>query len=309
MGKLFDLAKGALRRLLNRRSTMQVPQPPARPPVPPGVQPPPRYTGAPPVQPPYTGQPYRPGAPPVQPQPVQPQVSPPGSQPQPIQPPQPPRPTSQEQQDIREVEEAYTEVQLFGRDRGHDDSIQAVMDGMRVVASSSVYGYYFELERGQSGLLYVTFLGNGPNGTRTNTPGYTYVYFDVPTTKFNEFQRASEDSAGKAVWDYLRVRGSSWQHQHRYRLVQVNGDYVPRKATRDGFKTRHLLPVGQPKIANSVWAAISRLEHSGNPQIAAYALQMKRLLMQQNNVRRSTLAPRSFLPNRGTPNRGRPNRG
>jgi hypothetical protein len=313
MGKLFDLAKNALRRVLQRRTTIQPPQPPARPPVPPGVQPPPRFNGAPPVQPPYTGQQYRPGAPPIQPRPAQPpQASLPGSQPpEPSQPPQPQpqQPTSQEQQDIREVEEAYTEIQLFGRDRGHSDDMQAVMDGMRQVMSSNVYGYYFELENARSGLLYVTFLGVGPNGTRTDSPGTTYVYFDVPTEKFAEFQRASESSAGRAVWDYLRVRGSVWQHQHRYRLVQAHGDYIPRKATRQGFKTRNLVPTGQPKIRNSVWASISRLEHSGNPQIAAYALQMKRLLMAQNNVRRSTLPPRSFMPNRGRPNRGTPNRG
>ncbi len=268
--------------------------------------------GAPPIVPrsgPPGGMQTLPGPPPIVSRPGMPPAPP---APQPTQQPVPQTqlgPTPQESRDIEEVQQVYSEIQLLGRDRGLSDEMQAVMDGMRRVASSNVYGYFFELERGSSGLLYVTFLGVNPNHSRSSSPGATYVYFDVPTAKFNEFQQASEASAGKAVWDYLRVRGTVWQHQHRYRLVQSSGNYIPRKATKLGFKTRQVAPTGQPKIPNSTWSAISRLERSPSSDIRVYAGKIKQALLGERGFRRSTLAPRSFLPNRGTPNRGRPNRG
>jgi hypothetical protein len=284
MSSLFSRAKDAFRRIFQRRTTSRN-EPPG------GAR---SLPGPPPVQrrrdPPFTGQPSMPGAPPVNLPPI-------------VQ-----APTSQELQDIREVEQVYTELQLFGRDRGFSDDMGAVMERMRRVSSSNVYGYYFELEKSQSGILYVTFLGQNRDGSRTDTPGTTYAYFDVPRSKFDQFQQASESSAGRAVWDYLRVRGSQWEHQHRYRLVQAHGDYIPRKVTRFGFKTRQLAPTGQPKIPNSVWSAISRLSSSDDPKIRNYAGEMKRYLLAKNQFRRSTLPPRSFV-SRGTPNRGTPNRG
>ncbi len=323
MAKLFDLAKSAakktvaavaaVRNILQRRNSL----PKSGPPAPPLVAPPivPRQ----PPASPRSGPPVPPGpliAPPIVPRPS---ATPPGSPTRnPVPPAATPRdaiqPTSQEVRDIQEVQEVYTEVQLYGRDRGYTDEMQSVMAAMRRVGSSNVYGYFFELEKPGSGLLYVTFLGQTAGGKRSSAPGSTYAYFDVPTTKFEEFQRASDSSAGGAVWDYLRVRGSMWEHQHRYRLVQTAGDYVPRKATKGGFKTRQLAQAGQPKIPNSTWSAISRLEKSKDAKIRVYAGRMKQLLLQSNGFRRSTLAPRSFIsnggkPNTGSPNRGRPNRG
>jgi hypothetical protein len=220
-------------------------------------------------------------------------------------------PTQRELNDVRQVQETYDDIQQLGRDQGHDEGgIDSVMAKMRQVSSSNVWGYYFELESSKSGLLYVTFLAEAPSGgKRPSSAGPTYVYFDVPTSKFEQFQAASESSAGRAVWDYLRVRGTSWQHQHRYRLAQVQGDYIPRKATRLGFQNRQLLDPSGKKIPNATWAAISRLERSKLRKIREYANKMKQLLLNEQGIRRSTLPPRTFLPNRGTPNRGRPNRG
>jgi hypothetical protein len=284
MSRLFEFAKSAARRFLQGRSTLKVSSTPA--PSPPGNMK--SRPGPPPIHRPPTG---------------------------------PPQPSPQELRDIQQVEEVYSEIQLLGRDRGHSDDMQAVMDQMRRVSSSNVYGYFFELESATSGILYVTFLGDRGKGARTNSPGSTYAYYDVPAIKIQQFQAASESSAGGAVWDYLRVRQSHWEHQHRYRLIQVAGDYVPRKASQTGFQSRTLAPVGQPKIANSVWAALSRLEHSKDPQVREYGARMKRELLASQSFRRSTLAPRtttkgrqilasrSALPSRGTPNRGAPNRG
>lgn len=305
MNKLFELARNAFRRVLQRRSGTQNIRP--KPPLPPGNLK--SRTGAPPIE-------------------TAPKLAMP--------PRKPTGPASSDLRDIAEVEAVYTELQLYGRDRGHSDQMQSVMDGMRRVTSSNVYGYFFELEKPGKGLLYVTFLGQSAQGARTASPGATYVYYDVPTSKFDLFQRASDSSAGAAVWDYLRQRGSSWEHQHRYRLIQTAGDYVPRKAwgkvdaqgnEQRGFRTRHLAPVGQVKIPNSIWSAISRLEHSADPKVRDYAGRMKRDLLATNQIRASTLAPRSTLagratlagrtslagrsslPNRGTPSRGAPNRG
>ncbi len=326
MSKLFDLAKLALRRILQKRSTLSNGPPggmkstPGKPPI---------VTVRPSLPP--GGKPSSSGAPPIVPRsnPAQrPEAAPHAQQPRET---PPPAQSAQEVKDIQEVEDVYTEIQLFGRDRGHSDEMQSVMDGMRLVKSSNVYGYYFELEPGAknspsissvkygkqaaahsgsvTGILYVTFLGQGPNGSRSNSAGATYAYYNVPVKKYGEFTHLADSSAGGAVWDYLRVRGTIAEHQHQYRLVQVSGEHIPRKATAKGFKIRQLSPVGQPTIPNSTWSAISRLEHSPNQQVRAYAGQMKRALLREQNFRRSTLAPRTFLPNRAAPNRGRPNRG
>jgi hypothetical protein len=248
-----------------------------------------------------------------------PVVSTPWNQPtiQPIPPPIQVQPqktaTTQEQRDIRQVQEVYNEIELLGRDRSYDDpdAINRLMEKMRQVSSSNVWGYYFELEDNpHTGLLYVTFLAESPpGGKRPQAPGSTYVYFDVPTKKYHQFSKASDSSAGKAVWDYLRVRGTVWQHQHRYKFIQNQGEYIPRKATQKGFQTRYQSNPFATKIPNEVWSSLSRLEKSKNPSIAEYGRKMRRDLLQKAGHRRSTLAPRAFLtgrPNRGTPNRGRP---
>lgn len=284
---LFDLAKQAIRRLLGRKS-LQRPRPaPIRPPVPPI---PPGPIAAPPIIP-----------------------RPPANQTASQQQQQASQTSPAEQRDIKNVQEVYDDIELLGRDRSYDDpqAVDRLMEKMRQVSSSNVWGYYFELEASaHSGLLYVTFLAEAPPGDeRPKSPGSTYVYFDVPTKKYHEFSKASDSSAGKAVWDYLRVRGTTWSHQHRYRFIQNQGEYVPRKATKAGFKTRHQQNSFASRIPNETWSALSRLEKSKNPAVAEYGQKMRRDLLQKAGHRRSTLAPRAFLPDRGSPNRGKPNRG
>jgi hypothetical protein len=171
------------------------------------------------------------------------------------------------------LEEPYDNIQLLGRDRSYDDSLQRVMDRMRIVQSSNVYGYYYEIETTpeRGGILYVTFLGG--EGEDRSGPGATYAYYDVPLEKYRRFQNASAVSAGNAVWDYLRIRGTIWNHQHRYRLIQVSGDYIPRKATRLGFKTRHLPApgVGRRSFRRSTlaprtfyWSSLRRQDEFGD---------------------------------------------
>lgn len=301
---IFDLAKRAVRRLLQgRRSLPRHPMPPPAPPVAPPL--PPRL----PPPPPPAGQSPPAGSPPAAPTDGQ-----------------PPPPTRAELRDIQAVDEVYDDIQLLGRDRSYVEAgaVDQLMTKMRRVKSSNVWGYYFEIEGNpHTGLLYVTFLADSPpgGGDRPQAPGSTYVYFDVPTKKYREFARASDSSAGRAVWDYLRVRGTVWQHQHRYRFLQNQGEYVPRKATRKGFQSRtHHNPLAD-KIPNATWSALQRLEKSPNPQVREYGRRKRRELMQLAGHRRSTLAPRLFMasasggsgsagqPNRGGPNRGSPNRG
>ena len=168
------------------------------------------------------------------------------------------------------------DFQLLGRDASYDPADwQVVMDSLRLTpGSSNVYGYYFEFESRTRGILYVTFLNQNRDGTRSG-PGATYGYYDVPGQKYHEFRRAAASSAGGAVWDYLRIRGTEWGHQHNYRLIQVSGDYVPRKATQRGYRTRNLPAVGE---------------------------------VGRRSYQRSTL-PERIRPIDGRPNRGRPDRG
>jgi hypothetical protein len=200
--------------------------------------------------------------------PVQPPASPPRKPP-------PPRPPVGLSGDDDGDED---EIELLGRDAGyHLPKFASVMAGMRLTpGSSNVYGYYFDFESKQTGVLYVTFLAVGV-GDKRSGPGQTYAYYNVSGRRYHEFARASDSSAGAAVWDYLRIRGTIAGHQYNYRLVQSHGDYVPRKATPRGFRTRNVTQIG----------VTGRREY-----------------------RRSTLPERLFAtPNRGTPDRGTPDRG
>ncbi|MFG0261019.1 MAG: hypothetical protein ACF788_01315 [Novipirellula sp. JB048] len=175
--------------------------------------------------------------------------------------------------------EEFDDIQLLGRDAGyHADDFAAVMDSMRrTLGSSNVWGYFFERESRRTGIMYVTFLRD-VNGKKTDQPGPTYAYYDVSVTKANEFQRMAATSAGSAVWDYFRIRGTVYGHQHQYRLVHASGEYVPRKATPQGWKARAVPNLG----------------------------------VGRRGFRRNTLSPRTFGnggPNRGGPDRGGPNRG
>lgn len=187
-------------------------------------------------------------------------------------PPRPPEPPAGVPGD-----EEFDNIQLLGRDASYDpEDWRVVMEGMRLTpGSSNVYGYYFESESRTHGILYVTFLREHSDGKREG-PGTTYGYYSVPASKYHEFKKASAASAGKAVWDYLRVRGTVYAHQHNYRLIQAIGEYVPRKATRRGFRTRNLPDPG----------------------------------VGRRSFRRSTLPERLFAaPDRGEPDRGEPDRG
>lgn len=119
---------------------------------------------------------------------------------------------------------------------------------VHLVSSSNVHSFYF-VRTQRTGTLYVTFLKWTP-GRKTRTgAGPTYAYYDVPVQKYLRFKSAAKTSAGRAVWDYLRVRGKGNQarHQHQYGLTRVaplgvrdTEAYVPRKITRTGFRTRNL---------------------------------------------------------------------
>lgn len=149
------------------------------------------------------------------------------------------------------------------------------------VNSSNVYSYAWQPETENFGTLYVTFRAWTPGMRHPSaSAGATYAYYAVPFAKFRDFARAAQGSAGGAVWDYLRVRGSVSDHQHPYELVggvlmSKEEVYIPRKATDAGYFRR---AVQVPRAGRGTW-------------------------------QRSTLASREFAPERGGPNRGQPNRG
>lgn len=241
-------------------------------PSPPGGMP--TSPGAPPVVRPPGNYPQMPGAPPVPSKPLWTS-----------QPPQPPiRPTTADPMGIRPgpepPDEGFDDIQLLGRDASYDrQDWEVVQQQMRLTpGSSNVYGYYFEFESRTTGILYVTFLGTIPGGGRGGA-GPTYAYYTVPAAVYHRFQRECESSAGSAVWDNLRIRGTIWGHQFTYRLIQPGGDYVPRKATQKGFRTRNVPAIGTGR----------------------------------RSYQRSTLPERLFplkaKPDRGEPNRGEPDRG
>lgn len=157
----------------------------------------------------------------------------------------------------------------------------------RVVNSTNVHSYGYDVN---TATLYVRYLGQnldrskitlkrraGKGGSplehvrvgkgaslgRSATPGPMYAYFGVPERVFAAMRVAV--SKGKFVWDALRVRGSIWRHQYTYRLVaaghsfigrnaQGRGEfinYVPRQASRKGFRRRILgMPDGREIQSN-----------------------------------------------------------
>lgn len=152
------------------------------------------------------------------------------------------------------------------------------------VQSDSVYSFAYVQETEQHGTVYVTFLAWTPGRGKRDAPGATYAYYSVPPKKYGRFRQAAQHSAGEAVWDFLRVRGTSSGHQHPYELVggvpvQSEGVYIPRKATEEGFMRRAI--------------------REGPPS--------------RQRLRRSSLPSEQFGDddnvNRGRPNRGGPNRG
>lgn len=184
-------------------------------------------------------------------------------------------------------DEGYNDVELTGRGASHDaEEWQAVETNRKLVESSNVHSFWYSPETPNKGIVYVTFLywQPGMKADERSGPGQTYAYYDVPLAKYKAFEGATAESAGRAVWDYFRVRGTIHGHQGPYSLIQAEGEYVSRKATKKGFAKRSLLPPG-----------VSPRDRKAFPL-----------------VRTSSLPARKFMngaPNRGTPNRGTPNRG
>jgi hypothetical protein len=208
------------------------------------------------------------------------------------------------------TDEGFDAVEILGRDATYDEELwnRVQESALRVVSSSNVYSYAWEPDHEGSinGVLYVTFLHWEPGmkqDERTG-PGPTYAYYDFPRYRFDAFNKEAEDSAGRAVWDFCRVRGSRHAHQHRYRLVAVSGEYVPRKATARGFKRRTLIRAGMSPGKRRMLSQVALLT-SGKSTLGE--LENNQL---PRSFRRSTLADEEFgTPDRGEPNRGRPNRG
>ena len=78
---------------------------------------------------------------------------------------------------------------------------------------------------------------------RPQSPGFLYAYQGVPGEVFRTLIDGT--SAGKGVWDVLRVRGTIHGTQYPYRLVQGSigpaergqpAVYIPRRATKRGFE-------------------------------------------------------------------------
>lgn len=144
--------------------------------------------------------------------------------------------------------------------------------------SSNVFSFSYARDAGrQTGTLYVTFkapklnsssvsTGRGRRGGRqqlrgksgstvsgkTNERGPMYAYFSVPPAVFSRMRDAV--SKGKFVWDNLRIRGTVYGHRYRYVLAKgvvitqdgVSGVYIPRMATKKGFRVRSVATVEQP---------------------------------------------------------------
>lgn len=153
------------------------------------------------------------------------------------------------------------------------------------------------------GTLVVTYKEWHPGSTeRPHSPGATYAYSDVPRAKWESFENATDpNSAGIAVWDYLRLRGTQYGHQHPYRLVTTAGNYIPRKINASGYtrwQLPHIKPWGEVQWRRSTLPLGPRVELG--PEID-YAT--ARTLAPRRNA--AAAERRNGAPNRGTPNNGR----
>lgn len=104
--------------------------------------------------------------------------------------------------------------------------------------SSNVYAFAYDREHG---LLYIVFKKTGENGRKVNEPGPMYSYGSamrpVPVRLYQRLVTSA--SKGRFVWDHLRIRGTVYGHQYVYTLVSPGpSGYVPRKATRRGYRVR-----------------------------------------------------------------------
>jgi hypothetical protein len=107
------------------------------------------------------------------------------------------------------------------------DVIAGTMFEVRRSSNVHSIGFVVQSPTDREGDLFVRFLGTAADGTRAG-PGPVYQYKGVPLDLFREFLVAA--SAGKFVWDHLRVRGTVSGHRFPYELVGIVGDYVPRQA-------------------------------------------------------------------------------
>lgn len=188
------------------------------------------------------------------------------------------------------------------QEEGEDEPVQVtVTPEIRTPSSSNVYSFQYDYKRST---LYVRYQEHSVNpnairgskaggrahvrgtlghtvGGKTGGPGASYAYYDVPVRVFEKLVRAP--SAGRAVWDELRIRGTAYGHRFRYGLASAqtvrmedgtDAVYVPRRITPQGFRARTLAVEG---TGRRIYA------HSALPEEA-----------------------RNF---RGRPNRGRPDRG
>lgn len=79
---------------------------------------------------------------------------------------------------------------------------------------------------------------------KSDSAGVTYAYYRVPRVVFERMKKAA--SKGKFVWSNIRVKGTIYGHRYQYGVVSgamidhdnVPMEYVPRKATADGFRKR-----------------------------------------------------------------------
>ena len=177
----------------------------------------------------------------------------------------------------------WVEVKVGNSVRRFKQNDPLLTGAMIDVTSSNVHsiGYRFNHADPAKGALLVRFLQDGPNGKKSG-PGALYSYGPIHPDLFLKFRLAA--SAGKFVWDKLRVRGSATAHQVPYELIGVTNGYVPRKATRLGPNDFYL-----PRSMKA------RSVKTGEVRTLESALPAQRV--------------RTGQPNRGTPSRGRPNRG
>lgn len=173
---------------------------------------------------------------------------------------------------------------------------------IRTPASSNVYSFQYDYE---AKILYVRYQEHTVNpasmskaggrthvrghlghtvGGKSGAPGARYAYYNVPARIFEKMVRAP--SAGRAVWDELRVRGTAYGHRFQYSLSEaqtvthqgVTGVYIPRKITAQGYRARTMPVEG---TGRRLWA------HSALPE------------------ERRVFRGRPPGPDRGRPNRGR----
>lgn len=142
-----------------------------------------------------------------------------------------------------------------------------------VAGSSNVHSFGYDYG---TGTLRIRFLGRDRSSGKRGGPGPMYEYSGVPPTLFERMRKAA--SKGRFIWDHIRIRGTVSGHRFDYRLADITGGYVPRKATL---------------TANEEWYLQREFRRGGKSFRSSLPDQM---------VRRGT-------PNRGTPNRGTPNRG